>query len=85
MILAGDIGGTKCALALVHEENLRSPAAEQTFRSRDYGGLEDVVRGFLSTAGAGGQRIQSYAKPALDDYNPGTPSYARHECRQIDQ
>jgi len=78
MILAGDIGGTKCALALVHEENLRSPAAEHTFHSRDYGGLEDVVGSFLSTAGAGGQITRAcfgIAGPIVDgsSHTPNLP------------
>ena len=50
MILAGDIGGTKCALALFPGDNLRTAAVEKTFRSKDFPGLEDVVREFLVSA-----------------------------------
>ncbi|HEY2385196.1 MAG TPA: glucokinase [Terriglobia bacterium] len=57
MILAGDIGGTKCALALFLPDNLRTAAAGQTFRSKDFAGLEDVIREFLSTAGSGGASL----------------------------
>lgn len=48
MILAGDIGGTKSNLALFVEDDLRTPIVERTFRSKDYGGLEDLVREFLN-------------------------------------
>jgi glucokinase len=51
MILAGDIGGTKCALALFSVDDLRTAAVEHTFRSKDYARLEDVIRDFLAIAG----------------------------------
>ena len=48
MILAGDVGGTKTHLALfsVGGETLR-PLAEETYKSKSYSGLEEVVEGFL--------------------------------------
>jgi len=58
MILAGDIGGTKSNLALFavkgevltpHQAGVRFiPIVEQTFSSREYASLEDVIREFLS-------------------------------------
>jgi len=49
MILAGDIGGTKTRLAFftVAGERLQS-LGEETFLSRHYGGLEEIVRAFVS-------------------------------------
>lgn len=49
VLLAGDIGATKTALAIFSSEaGLRTPLAEATFHSSDYPGLEAVVREFLT-------------------------------------
>lgn len=48
-VLAGDVGGTKTTLAVFSSETgLASPLAEESFPSKDYSGLESVVREFLS-------------------------------------
>jgi len=49
MILAGDIGGTKTRLALFTAagERLES-CVEETFPSREHGGLNEIVRAFVS-------------------------------------
>jgi len=48
MLLAGDVGGTKTKLAIFSEERgPRDPLAEETFRSRDYPGLDAIAREFL--------------------------------------
>jgi len=48
-VLAGDIGGTKTALALFSSRNgLHSPLAKENFPSKDYTGLEAIVKKFLS-------------------------------------
>jgi glucokinase len=53
MILAGDIGGTKCHLALFEEQGGRLRRVERKrFASRDYAHLDDVVREFLRSTGA---------------------------------
>jgi glucokinase len=50
MILAGDIGGTKTHLALYEWTDSRvEPVRQQTFYSRDYGRLEDVLDEFLKS------------------------------------
>lgn len=50
MILAGDIGGTKVNLAFFKMDDGRlAPGVVQTFRSRDYSSLEEIVRNFVST------------------------------------
>jgi len=54
MILAGDIGGTKTALALYKADagqntGLGRPVREQTFASGDFPSLEAILRAFLRT------------------------------------
>jgi glucokinase len=52
LVLAGDVGGTKTELAVFSSAaGLRAPLAQATFRSRDYAGLEAVVREFLVRTG----------------------------------
>jgi len=52
-VLAGDIGGTKTALAVYRFEEPRTARieAEETFPSREYRGLGEIVREFLETHG----------------------------------
>ncbi|MBS3809137.1 MAG: glucokinase [Desulfobacterales bacterium] len=48
-VLAGDIGGTKTELALYSSRSgLRRPLSKKTFPSKDYPGLEAIIRKFLS-------------------------------------
>ncbi len=49
MILAGDVGGTKTLIALFDESRgTLSPVREETFSSRDFRSLEDVLSKFLN-------------------------------------
>jgi glucokinase len=49
MLLAGDVGGTKTALALFDlERGPREPIAEKVFPSGDYPGLESIAREYLA-------------------------------------
>jgi glucokinase len=49
MILAGDVGGTKTALALFEDQAVRLvPVREGVFASRSYSRFEDLVRRFLA-------------------------------------
>ena len=51
MLLAGDIGGTKTVLALYAENATKdslTPIVEETFPSKNYASLEDVVIEFLN-------------------------------------
>lgn len=51
MILVGDVGGTKCNLALVERrENRFVIHHRQRFASRDYGHFSDIVAAFLAGA-----------------------------------
>ncbi len=53
MILAGDIGGTKTNLAIFKEGSGKlEVVAEQSFISRNYPGLEEVVKEFVGGGGA---------------------------------
>jgi len=52
VILAGDIGGTNTRLASYDVKNKRlTPRVEETFPSRDYAGLAEIVRRFVSAHG----------------------------------
>jgi glucokinase len=76
MILAGDVGGTKSRMAIYEEgagpSGLR-PQLEDTFASRDYSSLQDVVTDFLSNPAAASVRNQltaacfGIAGPVVDD------------------
>lgn len=49
MVLAGDIGGTKSHIGLFHVlEDMPLLKSERTYSSKDYKGLEQIVRDFLS-------------------------------------
>ncbi len=49
LLLAGDIGGTKTALAIyTRERGPRAPVAQQTFSSKEYASMEAIVREFLT-------------------------------------
>jgi len=48
MILAGDIGGTKVNLAFFTEHLRTAPEHLESYPSRDYGSLEEIVQKFLS-------------------------------------
>jgi glucokinase len=58
MILAGDVGGTKSNLGLFEIERADAqpemlvPVTQKRYSSREHAGLEEIVRDFLSSAGA---------------------------------
>lgn len=52
MLLAGDIGGTKTAMAVFSTETgPRAPIAEKVFPSGDYSSLEAIARQYISEVG----------------------------------
>lgn len=68
-VLAGDIGGTKTALAIhAVAGDATALVREHTFPSRDYAGLEDVIAAFLAE---GPERVAAaafgIAGPIVDD------------------
>jgi len=55
MILAGDVGGTKCNLGLFLKEGLTLRSVfQRRLATRDYAGFEDLVEDFLKQATADG-------------------------------
>lgn len=76
MILAGDVGGTKCRMAVYEEGSGRSGLElrlEDTFPSRDYPTFEGVVEDFLSNPAVASVRSSlttacfGIAGPVVDD------------------
>lgn len=53
LLLAADIGGTKSALAVfdLHDGLNPEPLAQSVYASRDFGGIEELVRAFLGESG----------------------------------
>jgi len=57
MLLAGDIGGTKCRLALFADDaDPRRPLAEEVQPSSRYRGIEPLIRAFLKRTGGTADR-----------------------------
>src|ERR1019366_8886623 len=64
MILAGDVGGTKCNLGLFLQEGLALRLVfQRRLATRDYAGFEDLVEDFLKQATAGDENAKG---PAID-------------------
>jgi glucokinase len=64
MILAGDVGGTKCNLGLFVQEGLALRSAfQRRLPTRDYAGFEDLVEDFLQQATAADEKAK---RPAID-------------------
>lgn len=62
MILAGDVGGTKCNLALFSEKDGKlTPVFRQRFASKDFATFDLIVNEFLNlaTPHQGGERIEA--------------------------
>lgn len=51
LLLAGDVGGTHARLALFDASDLERPLAAAVYPAGDFGGLEEVVEGFLADQG----------------------------------
>src|SRR6202047_4234357 len=64
MILAGDVGGTKCNLGLFLKEGLALRSVfQRRLVTRDYAGFEDLVEDFLKQAIAADANAKA---PAID-------------------
>jgi glucokinase len=56
MILAGDVGGTKCSLGLfVVEGSFLRPVFQRRLATRSYGGFEELIEDFLDMAADAGE------------------------------
>lgn len=85
-ILAGDIGGTSARLALFDDERDLEPVESATFESRQYHGLEPIVRLFL------GDRCTDVAAaafgiagPVEDDTSQATNLPWRVDARRLER
>jgi glucokinase len=59
MILAGDVGGTKCNLGLFRQVGTSlHPVFQRRFATRDYASFEDLVKDFLKQAVVAGNEPQ---------------------------
>lgn len=68
MILAGDIGGTKTNLGLFDiVDGTMKLRREQSYPSRDYPGLESIIREFISGAGPLAAACFGIAGPIIED------------------
>jgi glucokinase len=64
MILAGDIGGTKCNLGLFLQEGLTlHPVFQRRLATRDYEGFDDLIADFLKQAAVEDKKTN---RPAID-------------------
>ena len=75
MILAGDVGGTKTALALFDDRaDVRAPVRETVFASHEYARLEDGVHRFLAEGAAVALDVACFgvAGPVVDGQTDAT-------------
>jgi glucokinase len=90
-VLAGDIGGTKTALAIhaVDAGGAATLVRERAFASRDYSGLEQVIAAFLAEGDEHDERIAAaafgIAGPVVDDAVITTNLPWRIERRRISE
>jgi len=71
MILAGDVGGTKCNLGLfLHEGLALRPVFQRRLATRDYAGFEDLAEDFLKQATAADENAKA---PVIDAAGFGVP------------
>lgn len=85
-LLAGDVGGTSTRLALYDREDGSTPIEAATFESRQYHGLEPIVRLFLGDA-AGGVDAAAFgvAGPVDEDTSQATNLPWRLDARRLER
>jgi glucokinase len=84
MILAGDVGGTKCNLGLFQQEGraLRS-VFQRRLATRDYAGFEDLVEDFLKQAIAADANAKAPAVDAAGFGVAGVVAGGRHYSENL--
>jgi glucokinase len=84
MILAGDVGGTKCNLGLFLQEGraLRS-VFQRRLATRDYAGFEDLVEDFLKQARAADANAKAPAVDAAGFGVAGVVAGGRHYSENL--
>jgi glucokinase len=79
MILAGDVGGTKCNLGLFRQEGLTlQPFFQRRLPTRDYAGFEALVEDFLKQATTADQNTKRSAVAAAGFGVAGVVADGRH-------
>jgi glucokinase len=84
MILAGDVGGTKCNLGLFLQEGLTLHSVFQCrLATRDYAGFEDLVEDFLKQAIAADANAKTLAIDAAGFGVAGVVAGGRHYSENL--
>jgi glucokinase len=84
MILAGDVGGTKCNLGLFLQEGLTLRSVfQRRLATRDYAGFEDLVEDFLKQAIAADAKAKALAIDAAGFGVAGVVAGGRHYSENL--
>ncbi len=84
MILAGDVGGTKCNLGLFRQEGLAlSPVFRRRLATRDYAGFDDLVEDFLKQAASGHENPKALVVDAAGFGVAGVVADGRHYSENL--
>src|ERR1700687_206066 len=84
MILAGDVGGTKCNLGLFLQEGLILRSVfQRRLATRDYAGFEDLVEDFLKQARAADANAKAPAVDAAGFGVAGVVAGGRHYSENL--
>jgi glucokinase len=84
MILAGDVGGTKCNLGLFLQEGLALRSIfQRRLATRDYAGFEDLVEDFLKQAVAADANAKATAIDAAGFGVAGVVTGGRHYSENL--
>src|ERR1700704_1013062 len=84
MILAGDVGGTKCNLGLFLQEGLTLRSVfQRRLATRDYAGFEDLVEDFLKQATAADANAKAPAVDAAGFGVAGVVAGGRHYSENL--
>jgi glucokinase len=84
MILAGDVGGTKCNLGLFQQEGLRLRSVfKRRLATQDYAGFEDLVEDFLAQAAAADDNLNRQTIEAAGFGVAGVVLDGRHYAENL--
>jgi glucokinase len=84
MILAGDVGGTKCNLGLFQQEGSRLRSVfKRRFATQDYAGFEDLVEDFLEQAQASDANLSRQSIDAAGFGVAGVVLEGRHYAENL--
>jgi glucokinase len=84
MILAGDVGGTKCNLGLFRQDGFAlRPVFQRRLATRDYTGFEDLIEDFLKQATAADEKPSGLAIDAAGFGVAGAVVEGRHYSENL--